>query len=128
MTKPLKGMPTLAMLAAAFALATPPPSISARSTDRMIRVAPGVELFVHEEGRGDPVLVLHGGPGLDSRYLSPDLAPLARHHRVIYYDQRGSGRSTVVADVTADVLVSDLEALRRALNLRQAPVLGHSWG
>src|SRR5262249_41403337 len=79
-------------------------TLSGRDRDTRITVAPGVQLFVHEEGRGQPVIVLHGGPGLDSNYLAPDFAPLARHHRLVFYDQRGSGRSTRASGVTADVL------------------------
>src|SRR5579862_9366187 len=86
-----------------------------QTTGRFVTVAPDVRLFVQEEGRGTPVVVIHGGPGLDSRSLEPDLEPLTRRHRVIFYDQRGSGRSTLSADVTADVMVRDLEALRQQL-------------
>lgn len=109
-------------------LGTGAPSVFARAGDRMVRVAPGVELFVHEEGRGSPVIVLHGGPGLDHHYIAPDLGALAKRHRVIYYDQRGSGGSSLSSGVTADRLVADLDALRRALKLDRVAILGHSWG
>src|SRR5207248_7381684 len=98
------------------------------SRDMRVTVAPGVQLFVHEEGAGPPVIVVHGGPGLDSNYLAPDLQPLSQAHRVIYYDQRGSGRSTLSNRVTADMLVSDLDALRQRLRLSKIALLGHSWG
>jgi proline iminopeptidase len=93
-----------------------------------VTVAPHVQLFVHEEGRGAPVIAVHGGPGLDSNYLTPDLQPLARQHRVIYYDQRGSGRSTLSERVNVQTLVSDLDALRQRLGLSKVALLGHSWG
>jgi proline iminopeptidase len=99
-----------------------------QTTERFVTVAPDVRLFVQEEGRGTPVIVIHGGPGLDSRSVAPDLEPLARHHRVIFYDQRGSGRSTLSTDVTADVMVRDLDALRQRLGLARVALLGHSWG
>ena len=109
-------------LLAALALGAGP------ANDRFVTVARGVQLFVHEEGRGTPVIAIHGGPGLDLNYLAPDLQPLAEHHRVIYYDQRGSGRSTLTSGVTANVLVADLEALRERLALTRVALLGHSWG
>jgi proline iminopeptidase len=102
--------------------------VAAAGRDRRVEVEPGVTLFVHEEGRGAPTVVVHGGPGLDSNYLAADLAPLARSRRLIFYDQRGSGRSTLRPDVTADRLVADLERLRTKLDLPRMALLGHSWG
>jgi proline iminopeptidase len=96
--------------------------------DRFIEVAPALRLFVREVGHGSPVVVLHGGPGLDMNYLVDNLTPLTRSHRLIFYDQRGAGRSTLAANVTADDHVADLEVLRRTLGFRQLTLLGHSWG
>src|SRR5258707_12013989 len=75
----------------------------------------GVRLWYADGGKGSPVIVIHGGPGMDHGSLSADLAPLRLHHRVIEYDQRGGGRSTLPADMnllTIDHHVADLEALR----------------
>lgn len=56
--------------------------------------AGGVRLFYRMEGQGpDTIVVLHGGPGFSLEGLRPDLRPLARHHTLLYFDQRGSGRS-----------------------------------
>jgi proline iminopeptidase len=99
-----------------------------RTSDRRVLVSPGVELLVHEEGHGTPLIALHGGPGLDHYSIAPDLVPLTAKHRVIYYDQRGSGGSTLVAEATAADMVADLESLRQALSLDRVPLLGHSWG
>ncbi|MFN8549114.1 MAG: alpha/beta fold hydrolase [Candidatus Eisenbacteria bacterium] len=92
----------------------------------------GVELFYRVDGSSaDTVVVLHGGPGLSMAYLEPDLAPLAKAHTVIYYDQRGSGESTVISDssaLTVEAHVADLEALRAHFHLRAMKLLGHSWG
>jgi len=79
----------------------------------------------------ETIVVLHGGPGLSSAYLAPDLDDLARTHTVIYYDQRGCGRSTVVTDperLTFDAHVEDVEAIRQHFKLERVVVLGHSWG
>lgn len=93
---------------------------------------PGVQLFYRVDGSGSRVVVvLHGGPGFTHDYLADDLLPLADAHRVINYDQRGSGRSTLVTG--ADALdarrfVDDLEAVRLHFGLQRLTLLGHSWG
>ena len=89
-------------------------------------------LFYEEIGCGIPIIVLHGGPGLDQGYLQPQLLQLAKDHRVIFYDQRGSGKSlTTKLDETRinmDQFVEDLEALRKSLGLKKFVLMGHSWG
>jgi proline iminopeptidase len=50
-------------------------------------------LYVREVGSGLPIIVLHGGPDFDSEYFLPELDRLADLGRLIYYDQRGRGRS-----------------------------------
>jgi len=53
------------------------------------------DLYHHTVGQGDPILVIHGGPGLGSAYMENHLAPLAEYHQLIFYDQRNSGRSSL---------------------------------
>ena len=91
----------------------------------------GVRLYVREVGAGRPVVVLHGGPDFDHSYLVPELDLLADSCRLIYYDQRGRGRSAVGVrpeDVTMESEVDDLDRLRHELALEQVAVVGHSWG
>jgi proline iminopeptidase len=91
----------------------------------------GVGLWYSDTGKGSPVIVIHGGPGMDHATLAADLLPLAQHHRVIYYDQRGGGRSTLPADpalLTIDHHVRDLEALRQHLGLEKVTLVAHSFG
>jgi proline iminopeptidase len=91
----------------------------------------GVRLWYEEVGKGTPIVVVHGGPGMDAASLSGDLTPLTRTHRLIYYDQRGGGRSTLPSDtklLTIDHHVDDLEALRRHLRLEKMTLLAHSFG
>lgn len=109
-----------------------------RETDAVVFPAEGyvtshddVRLYYRTVGSGDPVLVLHGGPGLDHGYLAPDLEPLAASHRLVFYDQRGGGRSTIVSDAPLlglDAHIEDLDAVRRHVAADGAIVLGHSWG
>jgi len=92
----------------------------------------GVRLYYQLQGSGrDTLIVLHGGPGLSSAYLAPDLDLLARNYALIFYDQRGAGRSTVLTDSTRLRLanhINDLEAVRRHFRLERVTLLGHSWG
>lgn len=91
----------------------------------------GVSLYYEEIGIGEPIVILHGGPGLDHTYLLPQFKQLAKHYKLIFYDQRASGKSTGVVDSTrmlAEQFVEDLEGLRKALKLEKMNLLGHSWG
>ncbi len=84
---------------------------------RLTRPVRGVEIFERRVGSGPPVVVLHGGPGAHHDYLLPGFDALARDRELIYYDQRGGGRSPVARDVSVGWRehVADLEALRRHL-------------
>jgi proline iminopeptidase len=76
-------------------------------------------------------MLLHGGPGASHDYFLPYLIPLARHHRLIFIDERGSGRSQTLEDTsgcTVENMVEDVEAVRQALGLGQIGLLGHSYG
>ena len=93
--------------------------------------AHGVLIYVKSFGQGDPLVVLHGGPGASHDYLLPYLAPLARHNRLVFLDERGSGRSEKLEDVkqyTVENMVEDVEAVRQALGLGKINLLGHSCG
>ena len=64
-------------------------------------------------------------------YLLPELDRLADACRLVYYDQRGRGRSyagDAPDDVTMAGDVDDLDCVRRSLGLETMAVLGHSWG
>ncbi|HEX6107017.1 MAG TPA: alpha/beta fold hydrolase [Gemmatimonadales bacterium] len=90
----------------------------------------GVEIFVHRIGAGAPVVVLHGGPGAHHDYLRPGFDGLGRNRELIYYDQRGGGRSAVSREVPVGwrEQVEDLEALRRHWGLERLTIAGYSWG
>ncbi len=93
--------------------------------------ANGLLLYYLAFGRGQPLLILHGGPGASHDYFLPYLLPLARQHRLIFIDERGSGRSQELqqaAGYTIENMVEDVEAVRRALNLGKISLLGHSYG
>lgn len=107
-------------------------SLGAQATSGQIVTADSVTIHYKVFGTGrDTIIALHGGPGFSSTYLLPGLEGLGRNHVVIAYDQRGSGRSTVITDSIRLRLadhVRDLDAVRQHFGLRQATLLGHSWG
>ncbi len=91
----------------------------------------GSTIFCRTIGKGKPLIVIHGGPGSGQDYLLPQFYDLAKNNFVIFYDQRGAGRST--GEINEDsmaisVFVKDLEVLRKAFNFDRVSLLGHSWG
>jgi pimeloyl-ACP methyl ester carboxylesterase len=95
-----------------------------------VELSDGGSLFVQELGSGFPLIVLHGGPGMDHTMFRPYLDPLAEDFRVLYADQRGQGRSERVdpATLTLEVFARDIDLLAEALGLDEYAVLGHSFG
>jgi len=97
----------------------------------------GAKIHLDIVGTGHPVVLLHGGPGADSRYLRPQcdrLSQMTVHGEpisLIYYDQRGAERSPLEPGslpVGYDVHVEDLEELRLALGIQRLTLCGYSWG
>src|SRR5207237_6801486 len=90
----------------------------------------GVRIFTRRVGDGPPVVVLHGGPGAHHDYLLPQYDRLARGRTLLYYDQRGGGRSPVPRDTPVGWRehVADLEALRDRWGLDRVTLLGYAWG
>jgi proline iminopeptidase len=95
-----------------------------------VRLADGVSLNVEEVGDGFPLIVLHGGPGLDHSMFRPYLDPLGDEFRLLYVDERGQGRSERVDPETLslDVFARDVDLLAEALGLERFALLGHSFG
>ena len=102
--------------------------------------APGATLYVEVLGTagGAPLVVVNGGPGFDHTYehiAMPGATSawdvLARKRRVVFYDQRGNGRSAALKTGQPCGLaeqIEDLEAVRAHLGADHIDLLGHSWG
>lgn len=106
-------------------------TISCASRSGLVDSQGGVGIFTRSVGAGPHIVVIHGGPGMDHESLAADLAPLAQRHLLIYYDQRGGGRSTLPDDpslLTIDHHVADLEAIRKHYGLEKLTILAHSFG
>lgn len=89
---------------------------------------------VHGESGGVPLFVLHGGPGFSHDYLKLSTHvwdKLSESRPVIFYDQRGTGKSTIEDPNGSCTLLdqlNDLDALRSHLGYQKIILLGHSWG
>ena len=79
---------------------------------------------------GKPVFVLHGGPGgSSSPYMRRFFNPAT--FRIVLHDQRGAGKSTPFAEIkdnNTQLLVQDIEQLRKHLNIDKIILFGGSWG
>ncbi len=87
-------------------------------------------LWVLEMGEGHPMLVLHGGPGLDHTQFRPWLDPLSERFRLIYVDLRSQGRSDLAEESTWTLsrMAADVGGLAETLGLDAYAVLGQSFG
>ncbi len=103
------------------------------TTEGYFQGAGGVRLFYRVAGReGDPILFLHGGPGLGLNDGGYDMEPLAeRGHRVLMFNERGAGRSEIITEagkLRMQDYVQDVEEFRKKFGLEKLGIIGLSWG
>ncbi len=119
-----------ASAAALASVAFTPPAPSPR--DGWVTTSDSTRLYYRVIGQGpDTLIAIHGGPGVDLESIAADFVPLAAHHVVIFYDQRGTGRSTLPADTTrlgAEQQIADLDAIRQHFGLARVTLIAHSYG
>ena len=92
----------------------------------------GYRYHMETTGRADaiPLIVVHGGPGLDYEYLKP-LQQLSNDYKVVFYDQRGTGLSPRVDKkfLTIEQNLEDLHSIvQHFSNGKKVKLIGHSWG
>ncbi len=87
-------------------------------------------LFVVQRGEGYPLIVLHGGPGLDHHEFADYLDPLCDRFRLLLVDMRAQGESDMCPEETwtLEQMAEDVVSLANALSLEKYAVLGHSYG
>ncbi len=91
------------------------------------------KLYYRIFGEGKPMLIINGGPGMNSDGFSSIAQTLTQYdYQTITYDQRGTGKSTLELlnskTITMDLMVEDMEILRTHLNIEKWTILGHSFG
>lgn len=122
----------LSFVAVAFPLSSAAPAAQSIRTDGSHLAVPGGRIWyrVVGDGTGTPLILVHGGPGISSVYLT-SMEALGDERPVVRYDQLGAGRSDVVTDTSLFTIrrfVEELETLRRHLALDRVHLYGHSWG
>ena len=115
-------------------LATVPRALAAPENGKTFE-ASGATIYYEVFGTASavPLIVVNGGPGFDHTYLHVSTAwdALQKHRQIVFYDQRGTGRS--LGDhkgqtFTLKDQIADLEALRAHLGYERIDLMGHSWG
>ncbi len=104
--------------------------IFANATEGFIEV-PGGKVWYQAIGDGEPLLLLHGGPGAGSTYLEALMSLATAGYRVVRYDQLGCGRSEHPDDPSLWIVerfVEEVDTVRAALGFERMHLLGQSWG
>ena len=119
-------MPTFAEAFPLDMLSIPPPRDSGHTTSTPVPLY----WCAYGPAGARRLLVLHGGPGADHRYLLPQMLALAEDHELVFYDQRGGGRSRTddPSPITWQTHVGDLAAVANELGFDHPEIIGYSWG
>lgn len=90
----------------------------------------GTDLYMDIRGKGEYVLVVHGGPGLNHSYFQPYLDGMEKDFRLVYFDQRACGQSAIppTDSISIKLMVDDIEDIRKELGIEKLNILSHSWG
>jgi len=92
----------------------------------------GVNIYYRTFGTGTPILIINGGPGLNSDGFVELAKILSAHNQTIIYDQRGTGKSVMqkidASTITMHLMIADMENLRKELKIERWIILGHSFG
>lgn len=107
-------------------------SLSACSQNANTIDVAGSKIAYRTFGTGKPLLIINGGPGMNSDGFTGLAEKLSSDHMTIIYDQRGTGKSTLTkidkSTITMDLMIEDIETLRKHLMIEKWIVLGHSFG
>jgi proline iminopeptidase len=100
--------------------------------DGYIETGDEIQLYYQLLGSAsDTLVVLHGGPGAGINSFKPSALPLSKDFTLIFYDQRGGGKSTLPENtdhLKPEYFVEDLESVRKYFGLKKMNVLTHSFG
>ena len=101
-------------------------SVATHASERL-----GARLVYDVIGEGATAIVVPGGPGFGSTYLRDSIVSLAHSRRLVFIDQRGSGRSSgheQLHALTIRTFVDDLDAVAGELGENRIDLIGHSFG
>jgi proline iminopeptidase len=99
-----------------------------------VNVSEGIELYYQSVGAAtaqDTIMVLHGGPGAGIYAVKEPLIPLADHFVLLFFDQRGGGRSSLPQNkdlLDGEYFIKDIEMIRRHFSMESVNLLAHSFG
>ena len=90
------------------------------------------KIYYRTFGTGKPLLIINGGPGMNSDGFIELAKALSKNNETIIYDQRGTGKSALqkldTSTITMALMLEDLESLRTHLKIKKLIILGHSFG
>lgn len=92
----------------------------------------GSKTYYKTFGKGEPLLIINGGPGMNSNGFEDMAKTLAEKQETIIYDQRGTGKSKLKdlnsKTISMKIMADDIESLRKHLKIQKWNILGHSFG
>lgn len=105
--------------------------VFSQDTFGSVKTKDGV-IYYETYGVGAPTLFLNGGPGIPSKYYKYIINEIGEHRKVILFDQRGTGRSTLTkvnkSNFKLKQMVEDIESIRSHLEIEKWDVVGQSFG
>ncbi|MGH2666390.1 alpha/beta fold hydrolase [Flavobacterium sp.] len=106
-------------------------TVTANKPADYIYASDGTKLFAKVSGKGPVCIFVHGGPGMWSKSFEVLKGNnLEKKLSMVYYDQRGSGRSdaSVSKNYSIDRMIEDIEDIRRSLGVEKVYLMSHSFG
>jgi proline iminopeptidase len=89
-------------------------------------------VYYRTYGTGAPLLIINGGPGMNSDGFENLAVALSKNNQTIIYDQRGTGKSDLKtvdsSTITMKLMMDDIESIRKELRIEKWSILGHSFG
>ena len=101
-------------------------------TEQFVKMKDGANIYVvtYDGGFENTILLVHGGPGASCDYFKHQAELLSMNMNVVLFDERGVRRSEAIKpeDFYFQMLIDDMDEIRRSLNINKWSVLGHSFG
>jgi proline iminopeptidase len=108
------------------------PTICNGQKDGIASSTDNAPVYYKTYGTGKPLLIINGGPGMNSAGFENLAAELSRNNTTIIYDQRGTGKSVLKSldstTITIKLMADDIECIRKQLKIEKWSILGHSFG